>query len=154
MGRLRVESMAIRGNGFYIIPYIIHTSSTLSDIIFCSRNLFLSQMEHLKPRSPHREAQKKDALAKPLQWSKGGYPRLGPNRGEKHPECSMVKSTRQEQTLTSDQVQEESECGQLTQDVSLEPWDLSPGPSTDIVIVDIKSPDTSLSESQSEPEEE
>ncbi|PIO33463.1 hypothetical protein AB205_0188720 [Aquarana catesbeiana] len=44
--------------------------------------------------------------------------------------------------------------GQLTQDVSLEPWDLTPGPSTDIAIVDVKSPDASQSEGQSEPEEE
>ncbi|PIO41028.1 hypothetical protein AB205_0052790 [Aquarana catesbeiana] len=65
----------------------------------------------------------------------------------------MVESTSQEQTLTSDQVQEESECGQLTQDVSLEPWDLTPGPSTDIAIVVVKSPDMSHSEGQSEPEE-
>ncbi|PIO31560.1 hypothetical protein AB205_0121420, partial [Aquarana catesbeiana] len=49
---------------------------------------------------------------------------------------------------------EESECGQLTQDVSLEPWDLTPGPSTDISIVVVKSPDTSHSEGQSKPEEE
>ncbi|PIO02862.1 hypothetical protein AB205_0022450 [Aquarana catesbeiana] len=52
---------------------------------------------------------------------KGGYPRSGPNRGVKKTECSMVESTSREQTLTTDQVQEESECGQLTQDVSLEP---------------------------------
>ncbi|PIO27187.1 hypothetical protein AB205_0020140 [Aquarana catesbeiana] len=66
----------------------------------------------------------------------------------------MVETTGQEQTLTSDQVQEESECGQLTQDITLEPWDLSLGPSTDIAIVDVKSPDASHSEGQSEPEEE
>ncbi|PIO25780.1 hypothetical protein AB205_0034420 [Aquarana catesbeiana] len=66
----------------------------------------------------------------------------------------MVESTSQEQTLTSDQVQEESECGQLTQDVSLEPWDLTPGPSTDIAIVDVKSPNASHSEGQSNSEEE
>ncbi|PIO34655.1 hypothetical protein AB205_0056160, partial [Aquarana catesbeiana] len=46
------------------------------------------------------------------------------------------------------------ECGQLTQDVSLEPWDLTPGPSTDIAIVDVKSPDVSHGEGQSDPEEE
>ncbi|PIO16119.1 hypothetical protein AB205_0151270 [Aquarana catesbeiana] len=66
----------------------------------------------------------------------------------------MVASTSQEQTLISDQVQEESDCGQLTQEVSLEPWYLTPGPSTDIAIVVIKSPDASHSEGQSEPEEE
>ncbi|PIO01543.1 hypothetical protein AB205_0004880 [Aquarana catesbeiana] len=66
----------------------------------------------------------------------------------------MVESISQEQTMTSDQVQEESECGQLTQDVSLEPWDLTPGPSTDIAIVVVKSLDTSHSEGQSKPEEE
>ncbi|PIO05309.1 hypothetical protein AB205_0029210 [Aquarana catesbeiana] len=49
---------------------------------------------------------------------------------------------------------EESECGQFTQDVSSEPWDPTPGPSTDIAIVDVKSPDVSYSERQSEPEEE
>ncbi|PIO33829.1 hypothetical protein AB205_0007700 [Aquarana catesbeiana] len=79
---------------------------------------------------------------------------LPPKDLKRHPECSMVESTSQEQTLTSDQVQEESECGQLTQDVSLEPWDLSPGPSTNIAIVDVKSPDASHSDCQSEPEEE
>ncbi|PIO16120.1 hypothetical protein AB205_0151270 [Aquarana catesbeiana] len=72
----------------------------------------------------------------------------------KKAECSMVASTSQEQTLISDQVQEESDCGQLTQEVSLEPWYLTPGPSTDIAIVVIKSPDASHSEGQSEPEEE
>ncbi|PIO13107.1 hypothetical protein AB205_0098290 [Aquarana catesbeiana] len=106
---------------------------------------------------------KKDTPAKPPQGMKGGYPRSGPTgeatrpsspQKQKHPACSMLESTSQEQTLTSDQVQEESECGQLTQDISLEPWDLSPGPSTDIVIVDVKSPDASHSEGQGEPEEE
>ncbi|PIO40137.1 hypothetical protein AB205_0124610 [Aquarana catesbeiana] len=66
----------------------------------------------------------------------------------------MVESTSQEQTLTSDQVQEQSECGELTQDVCLEPWDLTPGPSKDPGIVDIKSPHTSHTEGQSDPEEE
>ncbi|PIO02861.1 hypothetical protein AB205_0022450 [Aquarana catesbeiana] len=79
---------------------------------------------------------------------KGGYPRSGPNRGVKKTECSMVESTSREQTLTTDQVQEESECGQLTQD------DLTSGPSTDIAIVVVKYPGASHSEGQSEPEEE
>ncbi|PIO38848.1 hypothetical protein AB205_0121990 [Aquarana catesbeiana] len=43
----------------------------------------------------------------------------------------------------------ESECGQLTQDVGLEAWDLTPGPSTDLSIVDVKSPDASHTEGQS-----
>ncbi|PIO31187.1 hypothetical protein AB205_0203170 [Aquarana catesbeiana] len=66
----------------------------------------------------------------------------------------MVESTSQEQTRTSDQVQEESEYGELTQDVYLEPWDLTPEPSKDHAIVDVKSPDTSHTEGQSDPEEE
>ncbi|PIO25279.1 hypothetical protein AB205_0017460, partial [Aquarana catesbeiana] len=36
----------------------------------------------------------------------------------------------------------------------LEPWDLTPGLSADIANVDVKSPDVSHSEGQSEPEEE
>ncbi|PIO28869.1 hypothetical protein AB205_0146510 [Aquarana catesbeiana] len=66
----------------------------------------------------------------------------------------MVGSTNQEQTLTSDQVQEESECGELIQDVFLEPLDLTPGPSTYLAIVDVKSPDASHTEGQSNPEKE
>ncbi|XP_077350085.1 uncharacterized protein LOC143998365 [Lithobates pipiens] len=66
----------------------------------------------------------------------------------------MVESTSQKQTLTSGQVQEESECGELAQDVCLEQWDLTPGLSTDLAIVDVKSPDTSHTEGQSDPEEE
>ncbi|PIO32061.1 hypothetical protein AB205_0097810 [Aquarana catesbeiana] len=66
----------------------------------------------------------------------------------------MVESTSQEQTLTSDQLQEESDCGVLTQDVCLESWDLTPGPCTDLAIVDVKSPDTSHTEGQSGLEEE
>ncbi|PIO22837.1 hypothetical protein AB205_0037310 [Aquarana catesbeiana] len=46
----------------------------------------------------------------------------------------------------------ESEC--ITQDVSLELWDLTPGCSTDIAIVVVKSPDACHSEGQSKPEEE
>ncbi|PIO30130.1 hypothetical protein AB205_0088290 [Aquarana catesbeiana] len=124
------------------------------DIPFCLEIVFSSF---------NREAPKKEAPAKPQQGKKGGYPRSGTNRGGnkvifpqkiKKKKCSMVEFTSQEQTLTSYQVQEESECGQLTQDVSLEPWDLTPGPSTDIAIVVIKSPDVSHSEGQSEPEEE
>ncbi|PIO24770.1 hypothetical protein AB205_0052210 [Aquarana catesbeiana] len=64
----------------------------------------------------------------------------------------MVESTSQEQTLTSDKCKE-SECGELTQDVCLEPWDLTPGPSKDLAIVDVKSPDASH-KGQSDPEEE
>ncbi|XP_077329770.1 uncharacterized protein LOC143963908 [Lithobates pipiens] len=73
---------------------------------------------------------------------------------EQKPEYSMVEFTSQEQTLTSDQVQEETECGELIQDVCLKPWDLTPGPSTDLAIVDVKSPDMSHTEGQSDPEEE
>ncbi|PIO35966.1 hypothetical protein AB205_0175480, partial [Aquarana catesbeiana] len=48
----------------------------------------------------------------------------------------------------------ESECGELTQDVCLEPWDLTPGPSKDLAIVGVKSSDASHTECQSDQEEE
>ncbi|PIN88357.1 hypothetical protein AB205_0117110, partial [Aquarana catesbeiana] len=48
----------------------------------------------------------------------------------------------------------ESECVQLNQDVSFEAWYLKPGPSTDLPIVDVTSPDTSQTESQRDPEVE
>ncbi|PIO30244.1 hypothetical protein AB205_0056930, partial [Aquarana catesbeiana] len=38
--------------------------------------------------------------------------------------------------------------------LSLEAWDLTPGPSTDLSIMDVKSPDASHTEGQSDPEEE
>ncbi|PIO23210.1 hypothetical protein AB205_0145870, partial [Aquarana catesbeiana] len=51
-------------------------------------------------------------------------------------------------------LREESECGHLTQDVGLQAWDLTPGPSTDLSIVDVKSPDASRTSGQSDPKEE
>ncbi|PIO32749.1 hypothetical protein AB205_0161340 [Aquarana catesbeiana] len=111
----------------------------------------------------NKEAQKKGGSSQGMTRDEGRLPSLRPQQGRqqghlppknKKKQCSMVESTSQEQTLTSDQVQEESECGEFTQDVSLEPWDVTLGPSTDIAIVNVKSPDVSHSEGQSEPEEE
>ncbi|PIO40289.1 hypothetical protein AB205_0068950, partial [Aquarana catesbeiana] len=46
----------------------------------------------------------------------------------------------------------QSECVQLNPDVGLEAWDMTPGPSTDLPIVDVTSPDTSQTEGQRDPE--
>ncbi|PIO33412.1 hypothetical protein AB205_0020290, partial [Aquarana catesbeiana] len=48
----------------------------------------------------------------------------------------------------------ESECVQLNQDVGFGAWDLTPGPSTDLPIVDVTSPDASPTEGQRDPEVE
>ncbi|PIO27937.1 hypothetical protein AB205_0066720, partial [Aquarana catesbeiana] len=48
----------------------------------------------------------------------------------------------------------ESECVQLNQDVSLEVWDMTPGPNTDLPIVHLTSTDASQTESQRDSEVE
>ncbi|PIO24950.1 hypothetical protein AB205_0067370 [Aquarana catesbeiana] len=42
----------------------------------------------------------------------------------------------------------------MNQDVGLEAWDMTPGPSTDLPIVDVTSPDASQTEGQRDPEVE
>ncbi|PIO23552.1 hypothetical protein AB205_0084470 [Aquarana catesbeiana] len=49
---------------------------------------------------------------------------------------------------------EKSECVKLNQDVGLKAWDMTPGPTTDLPIVDVTSPDTSQTEGQRDPEVE
>ncbi|PIO31069.1 hypothetical protein AB205_0001430, partial [Aquarana catesbeiana] len=85
----------------------------------------------------NREAPKNEATVKPPEGAKGGYPRSGPNRGGNKAIFPL-----------------KTECGHLTQDVGLEAWDLTPGPSTDPSVVDVKSPDSSCTLGQCDPEEE
>ncbi|PIO39582.1 hypothetical protein AB205_0217540 [Aquarana catesbeiana] len=69
-------------------------------------------------------------------------------------EVTLSRAPTGEATRPSSLQKQESECGHLTQDVGLEAWVLTPGSSTDLSIVNIKSPDTSHTESQSDSEEE
>ncbi|PIO40597.1 hypothetical protein AB205_0114740, partial [Aquarana catesbeiana] len=115
----------------------------------------LSTGRHQKRRlqPSHHKGRREGTLA----WAPTGEAtRPSSPQKQQKPKCSMVsmESTSQEQTLTSDQVQDEHECGELTQEMCLEPWDLTPGPSTDIATVDVKFPDASHTEGQSDPEEE
>lgn len=80
--------------------------------------------------------------------------RQQPSHQKGRRDTTLARAPTGEATRPSSHQKQESECGHLTQDVSLEAWDLTHGPSTDLSVVDIKSPAASRTLGQRDPEEE